>query len=101
MAREAAETYRLRLLEFEVTALVSAWSSGATPNHGVMLRGGEETASSNKWLYARESVVIAHQPQLVAQWRWPLVTPSPSPPATPTPDPTLRRAALLPLIVRR
>lgn len=101
LAREPAEPYRVRLLELDATALFNAWLAGALPNQGVMLRGGEEAPSSSKWLYARESEIVTYQPQLVVEWRWPLVTPSPSPPATPTPDPTQRRAALLPLIVRR
>lgn len=53
--------------QFDLTALVQAWTSGAQPNHGVVIRDPREStagASRPGYGHSRESTVVALRPYL-------------------------------------
>ena len=63
------------------------WFDGTTPNHGVMLIGGENWADSAKRFRSRFCSREHQRPQLIVKWSKPVV-PTTTPTVTPSPSPT-------------
>jgi hypothetical protein len=69
----------------DVTELVQRWQQG-TPNHGLMLIGGEGSTDSVRWMVSRDDTPTELRPSLLIAWE--SATPTATATATATHPPT-------------
>jgi len=78
-----------RLIYLDLSNLYQKWFTGAEPNYGIILLGGEGTPESAKWYRSRESNPPDERPKLIIRWALPSPTPLQTPIGTTTPTPTI------------